>query len=937
MKAAAIAVGLFGMAATAQATVYKPGELVKDFVVDEDQGILTAPALSTDETLDNWAYGSYNDGNVIGYQDQRGWRAVFEIDAPAAGKYGVEVKLRTTTTNWMVAFNASQGLALDERASIEVAPAWTDMVRPTKISTVSKETVVVQEAQGNPEDEGYVPAITEEVITFASGEWETIYLPVTLKEGHNYVTFWLCRTYQGIDNLTGPEGSVNGVYVQSIKVMPQGSGDVADVLQKATLKLWQQRMYPTMITDESKNLSNDYASLMAAYATATDYSALSTTAVQSGIDAVTVREEDLRHGRGLILNSDSVAFALPYYHALTGGAISENERGEYSDAPMVFEYTNGKTLVYKFTTTVSGTYYPMLYAGTQLSTNAHVNILASDSITKLVNDWTLTPNTGAWQVYTMWKQPAISSFEAEAGQTYFLTIYFENYVNVRGLYLMQVVQNPKTYAELQDMQAQAEDLYAKYQPGTDGFYSIGGDAELIGRLEAALEQASELDENSTVGEITAAYYALEDAIAKIEGAKKMNVIPSSETNVFDLTNGTLTSWRIEAGGNIGYGYANGSAAYPVYNKQDSKYDIHLTASNGASDISIYSAYVDVDIDDENTVRVASVDFEFEGTGGWGNQTEIVIPGLAIPEGVVTVTLFGKQAASNNFVGNIYAMSVLPVAGTEGEGKKALDAAVAAYEALYTAENLQTLIEQARTAIAAYPYPEYDQTKVDSVKSAINTALAAIETGVLSARAKAYQLLEKRIADLPNSTKIVWQQIPSTDENPFDLKKGTFNRWQVEGGGNIGYGYANGSVLYYVDVTVADNYDIIMEVANPGDGGQMGIKVTADDSDEVYVDRVIDIPNTGSWNDHQNVLVNMALPQHRAKFLLYGVKASSSNWVGNIYDIKIQKASPEGITSVNTDNANSKGIYTLSGQYVGQDAQGLRKGIYVVGGRKVVVK
>ena len=135
-----------------------------------------------------------------------------------------------------------------------------------------------------------------------------------------------------------------------------------------------------------------------------------------------------------------MAFALPYYHALTGGAISENERGEYSDAPMVFEYTNGKTLVYKFTTTVSGTYYPMLYAGTQLSTNAHVNILASDSITKLVNGWTLTPNTGAWQVYTMWKQPAISSFEAEAGQTYFLTIYFENYVNVRGLYLMQVVQ-----------------------------------------------------------------------------------------------------------------------------------------------------------------------------------------------------------------------------------------------------------------------------------------------------------------------------------------------------------------------------------------------------------------------------------------------------------------------------------------------------------------
>ena len=935
-QAAAVAVGLLSMAASAQATVYQPGEQVKEFVVNEDQGIVVAPELSTDEELNNWAFGSYNDGNVIAYTDQRGWRAVFEVEAPAAGKYGVEVKLRTTTTNWMVAFNATQGLAIDERANIEVAPAWEDMVRPTQISTVNRETIVIQEAQGEPEDEDYVPAITEDVYTFSSGEWETIYVPVNLQQGHNYVTFWLCRTYQGIDNLTGPEGSVNGVYVQAIKVMPQGSGDVADVLQKATLKLWQQRMYPTMITEGSQNLAADYATLLSAYATATDYSALQTASVQNGIDAVTVREEDLRHGHGLILNSDSVAFALPYYHNLLGGAISENERGEYSDAPMVFEYTNGKTLVYKFTTTVSGTYYPMLYAGTQLATNAHVNVLAGDSITKLVDDWTFMPNTGAWQIYTMWKQPAVSSFEAEAGQTYFLTIYFENYVNVRGLYLLQVVQKPKTYAELQEIQAQAEDVYALYQPGTDGFFSIGGDTELVGRLEDALALASELDESSSTEEITAAYYALEDAIAKIEGAKKVNVIPNSETNTFDITNGTLASWRIEAGGNIGYGYANGYATYPVYAKQDAKYDIHLTVSNGASDISVYSAYIDVDIDEENTVRVATVDVDFEGTGGWGNQTELVIPGLPIPEGLVKITLFGTQAASNGFVGNIYAMSVDAVEGTEGEGKKALDEAIAAYEALYTAENLQALIQEAQAAIANYPYPEYDQTQVERVNAAIETAQAAIAEGTLAARAKAYQGLQQAIANLANSTKITWQQIPSTEENPFDLAKGTFNRWQVEGGGNIGYGYQGGSVLYYVDITAADTYDMTLEMANPGDGAQLRVTVTADDSDAEYYNEVIDVPNTGSWNDHQDVLARMTLPQHRAKLLLYG-ETAAGNWEGNIYSIKIEKTDPAGISTVSNDAAMSNGIYTISGQFAGNDVQKLSKGIYVVNGRKLIVK
>ena len=63
-RVAAMAVGLFAMAAGVHATVFEPGQQVTEFVVNEDFGIVTAPMLSTDDVLDNWAYGSYNDGNV---------------------------------------------------------------------------------------------------------------------------------------------------------------------------------------------------------------------------------------------------------------------------------------------------------------------------------------------------------------------------------------------------------------------------------------------------------------------------------------------------------------------------------------------------------------------------------------------------------------------------------------------------------------------------------------------------------------------------------------------------------------------------------------------------------------------------------------------------------------------------------------------------------
>ena len=683
VQATMLCVSLLGAVTAAKADAIVPGQQVTNFIVDEENGLTveggTVPLFSTDEELNNWAYQRYGDAQSLSDKDQRAWKGVFEVNAPAAGKYGVEVKLRSTTTNWMVACTSSASLAISDRVSVETAPAWTAMARPTLLSSVERNKVIVTPADTiAPTEEGadtiFIPAVTADVYTFSSGEWETLYVPVELTEGTNYVTFWLCRTYQGIDALTGPEGSINGLYVQSIKVMPQGSGDVAALLQTATLKLWQQRLYPAMNVESGAGLAPAYATLLSAYGSASDYNALDTTAICAGIAAVAEREVDLRHGQGVIIDGDSAVFALPYYHNMLGGAVSENERGEYSDAPMVFEYTNGKTLVYKFTTTVSGTFYPEVYEGSQLSTNAHLTILAADSSTVVMPEWVMAANSGAWQVYQMNSNPVLAKFQAEAGQTYFLTIYFENYVNIRGLYMRQVVQTGKSYAELADLAAKGEDLYAKYQPGTEGFYSIGGSATLLGALEEALAMASDLDESSTSAEITEAYYALDDAIGQIENCPVMNVIPTTENHPFALVNGTFKSWRVEAAGNIGYGYQDGYVVYDVYNTVDQTYDLTMVYScNGAG--AIVAAYVDAFTEEGDTVRVCEKSFEIPEATGWSNWYDYKIEGLNIPEGHVLITIYGEKAGSSNWVGNFNGFTFTGVEGTAGAGSAAFVAGI----------------------------------------------------------------------------------------------------------------------------------------------------------------------------------------------------------------------------------------------------------------------
>ena len=308
--------------------------------------------------------------------------------------------------------------------------------------------------------------------------------------------------------------------------------------------------------------------------------------------------------------------------------------------------------------------------------------------------------------------------------------------------------------------------------------------------------------------------------------------------------------------------------------------------------------------------------------------------VPVPAGSVQLQLFGVQAGGNGYIGN-YNSIAFEYAGSEGEGQKAFDKALAEYAAKYTAANIQTLIDQAQPLVAQYNDGDvYEQTLVVALQKAIDNALVAKDSESLADRVNAYNTLETAIANMAKIKTIEWQVIPATEENPFNLAKGTFSKWQVEGGGNIGYGYQGGSVLYCVEVAEADTYDMVLEMANPAEGGSIRTTVTQGDN-EIY-NEVKDVPNTGSWGEHQNVTFTMTLPKAKVRILLYG-ETAAGNWVGNIYSINFQKADPAGISTVNASNAAQKAVYTLGGQLLGKDVKSLSKGIYVVGGRKVIVR
>lgn len=931
MKRAALAAALLSGSFTAQAQTFNVGDAVTSFVASEDYGILVAPELSTDTELNNWAAANTNDQNRInGKWDPRAWYAVFEINAPAAGKYGVEVQVRSTTNNWQVAFSTSASLDASERAAIGVAPEWEQYARALKLSKVAAETTEIEPAVLDEEGNVLSPAITETNYAFSEGEWETIYTTVDLLEGHNYVTFWLSRHLLDDDNnMKAADGGILGFYVKSLKVLPQEAAASAEVLQQATRRIWMKENFGQMSTAANATLNANYEVLHAAVAAA-NYSA-SMDVLKADIETTDQIENNLRHGTGQIIGGGNASFDLPFYHFATSG-IYENERGYYEDAPVIFEYTNNKDLVYKFVTTEAGVYYPQFKIAAANNNMFHVNILAADSTTKVMPQWDIDGGTGAWQGYEDRVNSTIYKFEAEAGATYFMTMHIDNYVNFRGITVKQVTREQHTYAETEELSNKANDLLAQYGSGVK-LYMIGGNQALLTALENAIDAFTELVEDDDPEIITDVYYQLLEAIAQLEAAPKNNVLPTTEETPFNLnwySNIYNAGTKVDAGiTQLDNLRSDGWVEYTIYNTKDQAYNLDFEfGSNNSAELT-FVATAKVEYKGE-TLEIGVTESEpMPDTGGWQvfEPKSMTIP--AMPEGLVTLRFSCKIDAS--YAGNPRQFVLTPIEGTEGQGQLAVEKAYEDLKVLYSDDRFAALYEQAEALIAQYGDPDtYEQQLVVKLQTALDNARnAQANAETLTEKANAYKALETAIANMAGIKEIVWQVIPDTEENPFDLKQGAFNRWQVEGGGNIGYGYQGGSVEYCIDVQEAKAYDMVLEMANPAEGGSIRTTVTQA-GNEIY-NEVKDVPNTGGWGNHENVVFTMNLPKAKVRLMLYG-ETAAGNWVGNIYSIKFQDAVDFGISNVSNE-CTAQGVYTLQGVRVEKPT----KGLYIIGGKKVLVK
>ena len=891
VKTVAIAAGLFSVTTSAQAQSFNVGDNVTSFVANEDYGILEAPLLSTDTELNNWAAANTNDQQRInGKWDPRAWYAVFEIDAPAAGKYGVELQVRSTTNNWQVAFSSSSTLDVSDRVNAETAPAWEQFARAIQLSKVGEDVIEIEPAQGEPGAEDYVPAITETSYYFAEGEWENVYATVELQEGHNYVTFWLSRHFLDDDNnMKAADGGILGFYVKSLKVLPTNAAAVAETLQRATRRVWLKNHFGQMSTAANANLNTNYNTLLAAVVGG-NYSA-STAALEADIEATDEIENNLRHVTGQVIGGGNAAFDLPFYHFATDG-IAEDERGYYEDAPVIFEYTNGKDIVYKFKTAEAGVYYPSFLVAAANNNMFHVNILANDSTTKMMGQWDIDAGTGAWQTYETRENSTVYKFQAEAGATYYMTMHIDNYVNFRGITVRQVTRDPHTYAETKELSAKAQDLLAQYSSGMSN-YMIGGNQALLDALVAGVDAFTELLDDDPIEDITNVYYQLQEAIANLEVAPKYNVLPTTDDTPFNL------NWYTEtynAGTKVDEGItqidnlrSNGWVEYTIYNTKDQAYklDFEFGSANSAALTFIATAKVE---HEGEVIEIGSTESDpLEGTGGWQvfEPKSMTIP--AMPEGLVTLRFSCRIDAS--YSGNPRQFVFTPIEGTEGQGAQAVEKAYNDLKTLYGDDRFAELISQAEAKVAQYSDElTYKQNLVIALQNAIDNARdAQVNAQTLTERANAYKALEAAVANVDNTELVEWQVIPTTEENPFDISKGTFNRWQMEGGGNIGYAYEGGSVLYNVDVTEAGTYDMVFTVSNPGEGGVIRVTVTSvADGSEIFSDIAL-VPNTGGWGNKEETRVNaITLPQGKVQILVYGETAADNGFVGCSCKIRTKK-------------------------------------------------
>ncbi len=196
----------------------------------------------------------------------------FKIEVPADGLYGVEYLVNVTGNNVQLGATAST------EADVYSAPDWTDFAHVT--SKTDDDLVTPK----NPEDEiiedEEAPVDSTEAVEIGTPIY--LYSAVNLAAGVNYVHVWM-HVYWRNDNIAPQK-----VQFKSVRLMGQGSGEVAALAARASQKAYRVKFFTSLQDATTATMVSDYEALVSAIGN--DYTNASTAAIEADIAAM---ENDL--------------------------------------------------------------------------------------------------------------------------------------------------------------------------------------------------------------------------------------------------------------------------------------------------------------------------------------------------------------------------------------------------------------------------------------------------------------------------------------------------------------------------------------------------------------------------------------------------------------------------------------------------------------------
>lgn len=876
----------------------------------------------------------------------------FKISAPQAGKYAVEYVVNATGSNIQLAATASKDVNTDE-----AEPDISDFVHLTSATD-----------EDLPE-----PVVEEGVEPFVPAEPVTVYSAVDLQKGTNYVHVWM-HVYWRNDALPTQK-----VQFKSIRLLPEGSGDVGEVAARASQKAFRVKFFRSLQDAITATMVADYEALVKAIGN--DYTKADTVQVAASMAQTEAKEQSVRHEKGVVVNGDSTRIDLLLYHSEYNNPTTMaplggyDESGAYEmelgmeDYPAQLEFTRGNYFTYKFTAaddlTEEGSWYIQYLASSQNSATIDMTILAEDSATVVMPTYRLSTNNNAWQNYELMSKSDMAKFHMERGKTYYLHMYYNQYTNVRDILVRYLPREYHTAQELENLMTRVQNILWDYREGTDGYYIIE-DRTLLVRMQELVDQAEEVVFGEEIEKVDKAYEELQDVLNQfLSTLKLLNFIPN--TTDFDVTsfNSSNNCGYKEDGGimQLDNFRSGGYIIYKVYNKQDAEYEVDFEFAHqfdGAQ--MMFQFFVEENGDQIPVSEVWSE--QYESTGGWQIFEPKHLKIGAVPQGYVFLKISG-EGNGQAYVGNPRLFVFRAIEGTEGAGAKALEAARTKFYAAFTNEGILAKIADAEAALAPYTggiydYIIVDRTPIENVLAAIQQAQEAIAADDGPMRRQASDALDKAIAGLKAIN--YYNVIPTTEEFPFNVNNGAvWDKWRSEGQ-NIGFGYEGGSVVYTVYVTEDAKYNLTVNMSNPApanieekdeEGNVISstpneehamVRISAMQDENTYFETTYNVPNTGGWGNKEDVLVEgIPMPEGLLQVKFFGEKAVGG-WVGNIYQFTFEKvagseghgskAVADGISeTLNHEAVNSNAIYDLHGRKVTQ----MKKGLYIVNGKKILVR